>query len=107
MRKGIIAALDRLRDLGPGAFTASHGKAIMRALEERVGAEAMRAAMREPVVNLTDALFLTGAASVDIAFMRPDLDALKDNNLFWVGEAGTAIPGPSWTPPWPNTSPPA
>lgn len=96
MRKGIIAALDRLRDLGAGAFTASDSTAIMRVLEERVGAEAIRAAMREPVVNLTDALFRAGAAevgratSVDVAFMRPDLDALdalKDNNLFWVGES--------------------
>lgn len=95
MRKAIIAALDRLRDLGGGAFTAGDAASIMRVLEERVGAEAIRAAMREPVVNLTDALFRTGAAeigraaSVDIAFMRPDLDALdalKDNNLFWVGE---------------------
>ena len=64
MRKGIVAALDRLRDLGPGAFTARDGASIMRVLEERVGAEAMRAAMREPVVNLTDALFRTGAAEV-------------------------------------------
>lgn len=96
MRKAIIAALDRLRDLGAGAFTAQDGASIMRVLEERVGAEAIRAAMREPVVNLSDALFRTGAtevgraASVDIAFMRPDLDALdalKDNNLFWVGES--------------------
>lgn len=95
MRKAIIAGLDRLRDLGAGAFTAGDAASILRVLEERVGAEAMRAAMREPVVNLTDALFRTGAAevgravSVDIAFMRPDLDALdalKDNNLFWVGE---------------------
>lgn len=96
MRKAIVAALDRLRDLGAGAFTAKDGASIMRVLEERVGAEAMRAAMREPVVNLSDALFRAGAAevgraaSVDIAFMRPDLDALdalKDNNLFWVGES--------------------
>ncbi len=95
MRKAIIAALDRLRDLGAGAFTARDGVSIMRVLDERVGAEAMRAVLREPVVNLTDALFRTGAAevaraaSIDIAFMRPDLDALdalKDNNLFWVGE---------------------
>ena len=95
MRKAIIAALDRLRDLGAGAFTARDGASVMRALEERVGPDAIRAAMREPVVNLTDALFRAGAAevgraaSVDIAFMRPDLDALdalKDNNLFWVGE---------------------
>lgn len=95
MRKAIIAALDRLRDLGAGTFTASDGAAILRVLDERVGVEAMRAALREPVVNLTDALFRTGAAevgravSIDIAFMRPDLDALdalKENNLFWIGE---------------------
>lgn len=96
MRKAIISALDRLRDLGAGAFTAGDGASIMRVLEERVGAEAIRAAMRDPVVNLTDGLFRAGAAevgraaSVDIAFLRPDLDALdalKDNNLFWVGES--------------------
>lgn len=94
MREGIIAALDRLRDLDAGRFTAKDAGAIMAALEERVGAEAMTAALRKPVINLTDGLFRAGAAEVgtaagvDIAFMRPDLDALdalKENNLFWIG----------------------
>lgn len=96
MREGIVAALDRLRDLGAGAFTAEDGRSIMAALEVSVGPEALRAAMREPVINLSDALFRMGATEVgtatgvEIAFMRPDLDALdalKQGNLFWVGES--------------------
>lgn len=96
MREGIVAALDRLRDMGPGQFTEADGRAILRALEASVGPDALRAAMREPVINLTDALFRMGATEVgqsvgaDIAFMRPDLDALdalKAGNLFWVGES--------------------
>lgn len=96
MREGIAAALDRLRDLGPGKFTSKDGEAIMRVLEASVGPEAIAAAMREPVVNLTDALFRTGAeevgqaAGVAIAFARPDLDALdvlKTGNLYWIGNS--------------------
>ncbi len=96
MREGIAAALDRLRDLGPGRFTEEDGAAILRVLEGSVGVEAIRAAMREPVVNLSDALFRLGAAEVGaatgvaIAFMRPDLDALdalKQANLYWIGES--------------------
>lgn len=96
MREGIAAALDRLRDLGPGKFTREDGDAIMRVLEASVGPEAIAAAMREPVINLTDALFRTGAeevgqaAGVAIAFARPDLDALdvlKTGNLYWVGNS--------------------
>jgi hypothetical protein len=96
MREGIANALDRLRDLGPGQFTKEDGDMIMRILEASVGPDAIRAAMREPVVNLTDALFRVGAeevgqaAGVAIAFMRPDLDALdvlKTGNLYWVGNS--------------------
>lgn len=96
MREGIAAALDRLRDLGPGKFTKEDGEAVMNVLEASVGPEAIRAAMREPVVNLTDALFRTGAeevgkaAGVAIAFARPDLDALdvlKTGNLYWIGQS--------------------
>ncbi|MFS4437866.1 hypothetical protein ACMA5I_06610 [Paracoccaceae bacterium GXU_MW_L88] len=96
MREGIANALDRLRDLGPGKFTAEDGAAIMRVLETSVGEEAIRAAMREPVVSVSDALFRTGAEEVGqatgvaIAFMRPDLDALdilKQGNLYWVGNS--------------------
>ncbi len=96
MRAGIAAALDRLRDLGPGTFTLEDGAAILRVLEGSVGEDAIRAAMREPVVNLTDALFRTGAeevgqaAGVAISFMRPDLDALdvlKTGNLYWIGNS--------------------
>lgn len=96
MREGIAGALDRLRDLGPGKFTEADARMIMDVLEASVGADAIRAAMREPVVNLTDALFRTGAeevgkaTGVSIAFMRPDLDALdvlKSGNLYWIGRS--------------------
>ncbi|MCF6432643.1 hypothetical protein [Leisingera sp. MMG026] len=96
MREGIAGALDRLRDLGPGKFTDQDGKMILRVLEGSVGAEAISAAMREPVINLTDALYRVGAeevgkaTGVSIAFMRPDLDALdilKSGNLYWIGNS--------------------
>lgn len=96
MREGIANALDRLRDLGPGQFTEADGAAILRVLEASVGAEAIRAAMREPVINLSDALFRVGAEEVGLAtgvaivFQRPDLDALdvlKTGNLFWIGDS--------------------
>ena len=94
MREGIAAALDRMRDLDADTFTRADGERIMRVLETSVGVDAIRGAMRGPVINLTDALFRTGAqevgtaAGVDIAFMRPDLDALdilQTGNLYWVG----------------------
>ena len=96
MREGIAASLDRLRDLGPGAFTKSDGDQIMRVLEASVGEDAIRAAMRGPVINLSDALFRVGAqevgeaAGVSIGFEPTDLDALdilKSGNLYWVGES--------------------
>ncbi|PID35173.1 MAG: hypothetical protein CR964_01075, partial [Rhodobacterales bacterium] len=65
MREGIAAALDRLRDLGPGRFTEEDGATILRVLEGSVGEDAIRAAMREPVINLTDALFRLGAEEPD------------------------------------------
>lgn len=94
MRRGITVALDRLRDLGAGKFTADDGETILRALEREVGAEALAATMREPVVNLTDGLYRMGLAEVgtsvgtSLAFMRPDqdaLDVLSRANTFWVG----------------------
>lgn len=96
MREGIAASLDRLRDLGPGRFNKQDADMILRVLEGSVGSEALRAAMREPVVNISDALFRLGAeevgqaTGVSIAFMRPDLDALdilKSGNLYWVGNS--------------------
>ncbi len=95
MRRGIVAALDRLRDLGAGAFTADDGDTILRALEREVGAEALVAAMREPALNYGDSLYRLGlaevatSAGVSLAFMRPDQDALvvlaRANN-FWIGD---------------------
>ncbi|MEM7296023.1 MAG: hypothetical protein AAF330_05265, partial [Pseudomonadota bacterium] len=96
MREGIAASLDRLRDLGAGDFTRDDGAMILRVLEGYVGEEAVRAAMREPVINLTDTLYRLGAnevgvaTGVAIAFARPDLDALdilKSGNLYWVGRS--------------------
>ncbi|MEG9883033.1 MAG: hypothetical protein V6Z86_00130 [Hyphomicrobiales bacterium] len=57
---------------------------------------AITAAMKEPVINLSDALYRLGATEVgkatgvDIAFMRPDfdsLDMLKQANLYWIGRS--------------------
>lgn len=99
MREGVAASLDRLRDLEPGAFTKADGQMIMRQLEASVGPEAIRAAMRGSVINLSDALFRAGAAEVgtaagvSIAFAGPDLDALdilKTGNLYWIGESWNA-----------------
>jgi|GEM_PF-1765581 len=96
MREGIANALDRLRDLGPGGFSKDDGDMILRVLEASVGSDAIRAAMRDPIVNLTDALFRIGAEEVGtatgvaIAFQRPDLDALdilKTGNLYWIGNS--------------------
>lgn len=93
MRSAIADGLDTLRDLGNGAFTAADGDLILSTLKSRVGGEAMAAAVRGPVINLSGALGRLGAqevgaaAGIDITFMRPDLEALKliqDSNLFWV-----------------------
>ncbi len=94
-RRGIAVALDRLRDLGDGKFTAADGETILRALEREVGAEALAATMREPVVNLSDSLYRLGLAEVgtavgaNLSFMRADQDALEvlsRVNQFWVGD---------------------
>lgn len=94
MRRGITVALDRLRDLGEGRFTAADGETILRALEREVGAEALAASMRDPVVNLSDSIYRMGLAEVgtsvgvNLSFMRVDQDALEvlaRANQFWVG----------------------
>lgn len=94
MRRGISLSLDRLRDLGPGKFTAEDGDLILRALEREVGEMALQAAMREPVLNLSEGLYRLGLAEVgtsvgtSLAFIRPDqdaLDVLARANTFWVG----------------------
>jgi hypothetical protein len=99
MREGTIEALDRLREMGPGAFTPDDGAEIVAVLERSVGPEAIRSAMRDPVLNLSDALFRLGAtevgeaAGIDIAFQRPDrdaMDALKRGNVMWTGHSWTA-----------------
>jgi hypothetical protein len=96
MREAIAAGLDVIRELGADGLGADNAQAILKALESRVGPEAMAAVLRGPVLDLTDALVRLGAkevgdaAGVDIAFMRPDLDALaltQDANLFWVANS--------------------
>ncbi|MCP5230700.1 MAG: hypothetical protein H6948_01165 [Zoogloeaceae bacterium] len=61
-----------------------------------MGGPALEAAMRGPVLRLSDAIFRVGAdeigraTGVDIGFMRPDLDALDvigEGNLYWVGDS--------------------
>lgn len=93
------AALDRLRELGPGRFSEEDRTQLLNVFEQRLGPEAMRAALRGPVLNLSDALFRLGAQEVgtatglDIAFGRPDLDALDQlaqGNLYWVGNSWNA-----------------
>ena len=96
MRKGIAHSLDRLRDLGAGQFTRSDGQIILETLEQQVGRDAIKAALREPVINLSDPLYRLGnqevsqAVGVDTVFNKSDHDALKalqEANLHWVGES--------------------
>ncbi len=96
LRKGIVRALDRLKELDPGTFTEADGELITRALEQQVGEEALAAAVRGPVLNLSEALYRLGAvevgtaAGIDIRFGRPDLaalDILGTGNLYWVGNS--------------------
>ncbi|MBC7954073.1 MAG: hypothetical protein H7Z12_19925 [Rhodospirillaceae bacterium] len=92
-------ALDRMRDLPPGTFGQADATHIMGVLEGRLGAEALSGLVNGPVINLTDALMRLGAAEVgtsvgvDIAFGRPDFDALKliqKDNLHWVANSWNA-----------------
>jgi SPP1 gp7 family putative phage head morphogenesis protein len=96
LRQGIVRALDRLQELGPGAFTQADGELIVRELQKEVGEEALMAAVRGPVLNLSEALYRLGAAEIgaaagiDIAFGRADLNAidiLSSGNLYWVGNS--------------------
>ena len=96
MRKGIAHSLDRLRDLGAGQFTRSDGQIILETLEQQVGRDAIKAALREPVINLSDPLYRLGnqevsqAVGVDTVFNKSDhdaLNALQEANLHWVGES--------------------
>lgn len=92
-------ALDRLRDLGPGTFTAADAGPIMDALEARLGGAALSGALNGPVINISDALYRVGISEVaagvgvDIAFGRPDMDALKliqKDNLHWIDNCWNA-----------------
>lgn len=98
-RDALRDALDRLRDLPPGDFTHTDAAHILDVLEGRMGGAALSGALNGPVINLTDALYRTGAAEVgaatgvDIAFGRPDFDALKliqKDNLHWIDNSWNA-----------------
>lgn len=92
-------ALDRMRDLPPGEFGEADAGHLLEVLEGRLGGKAMAGLLNGPVINLTDALYRMGAAEVgsavgvDIAFGRPDFDALKliqRDNLHWVENSWNA-----------------
>ena len=94
-RKAIAAAMDRAQDLG-STITPADQAQLMTVLENRIGGEAMAAVLRKPILNLGEALYRGGLAEIkdglgiDIAFQRPDLDALEivnKGNLFWVRES--------------------
>jgi hypothetical protein len=98
-REALKDALDRLRDMPPGAFGQADAAHIMGVLEGRLGGAALTGLLNGPVINLTDAIFRTGATEigaamgVDIAFGRPDFDALKliqKDNLHWIANSWNA-----------------
>lgn len=98
MKAALAAALDRLRDL-QGSIGPDDKKRILSALETRLGPDAMKSALKGPVLNLSQTLFELGAnevgktVGVDIAFGRADLDALDilgRGNLYWVGNSWNA-----------------
>lgn len=92
-------ALDRLRDLPPGSFTQADASHMLDVVEGRLGGPALAGLLNGPIINLTDALYRVGATEVgtaigvDIAFGRPDFDALKliqKDNLHWVNNSWNA-----------------
>jgi len=99
LREALVAALDRLRELRNGPVLESDLKSVMATLETRAGGEAMRAALRGPILNLSDALYRTGmtevgkSLGVDISFREKDakaIDLVSNSNLFWVGNSWNA-----------------
>lgn len=97
LRDGIADALNALSELPPGEFSRDDLNMIMGTLEQRVGAEAIKAAMHRPIINLSQAIFRVGfndigtaAGNIDVAFMQPDhlaMQAMQRGNLYWVGES--------------------
>lgn len=95
----LARALERLRKAADDADPLELEAAIMAALEKDIGPDALKAVLRRPVMDLTEALFGVGAAEiglsagVDIVFGAPDLDALamiQDANLFWIENSWNA-----------------
>lgn len=98
-KDALTDALDRLRDLPPGAFSRDDAHHILDVLEGRMGGRALTGLLNGPVINLTDGLFRVGATEVgastgvDIAFGRQDFDALKliqRDNLHWIDNSWNA-----------------
>ncbi|PKR53542.1 hypothetical protein [Thalassospira marina] len=98
MKRALAAALDRLRDMRVD-FGPDDSKRILSALETQLGPDAMKAALKGPVLNLSQAMFELGAhevgksVGVDILLGRADLDALDilgRGNLYWVGNSWNA-----------------
>lgn len=92
----IVAALDDLAELGPGRFGPEDAASILSALQSELGPDSMQAALRGPVLRVSNGLARLGATEVgfslgiDLQFLRPDLDALRaigEGNLFWVGRS--------------------
>jgi hypothetical protein len=95
-RAAVIAALDTLRELGPGKLTESDTAAIIATLRQRMGPDAMMGLLHEPVVSLSDGLWRLGphevgaSAGVDLGFMSADLEAIAlvtDANLYWIANS--------------------
>ncbi|SIS76998.1 hypothetical protein SAMN05421779_103540 [Insolitispirillum peregrinum] len=93
-RAALTEALDQIREMDAGAFDNAARDALMQGIERHVGADALRSAMRPTVIDLSDVLYRAGqqevaqGAGVDIAFGKPDRDALSiltEGNLYWVG----------------------
>lgn len=98
VQKAIGDAIDTVKIIGVDAATPATVNAVMTALEEQLGGQAMAAVMRGPLLNFTTAFVKQGlidagaSAGVDIAFGLADLDALtvlKQANLFWVRQSWT------------------
>jgi hypothetical protein len=94
----LAAAMDRLRDMRDD-FGPDDRKRILSALETQLGPDAMKAALKGPVLNLSQTLFELGvhevgkSVGIDILFGRADLDALDilgRGNLYWVGNSWNA-----------------
>lgn len=94
LQKAIADALDELREFSPAqiaAFGKSEAAKLMQTIELQAGGQAMQAALRNPTLNYSEALYGLGIteAGISIAFGIPDLDSLKmikNANMYWIGQ---------------------